>query len=83
MDIFDRAQDLAQAERDAALASHRLAHPAPRGDWRTASARRCTAECCGEPIPEARRRAIPGVQFCMECQSVFDRLERQRKRGHG
>lgn len=27
----------------------------------------CTA--CGEMIPEKRRKAIPGVIFCIECQS--------------
>ena len=26
-----------------------------------------------EPIPEARRRAIPGVRLCIECQSGRDR----------
>ncbi|MBY8976202.1 DksA/TraR family C4-type zinc finger protein [Rhodobacteraceae bacterium NNCM2] len=27
-------------------------------------------ECaeCGDPIPEARRRAVPGVKLCMDCQ---------------
>lgn len=29
---------------------------------------------CGEAIPEARRRAIPGVQYCVGCQS-----EREKK----
>lgn len=31
-------------------------------------------ECaeCGEPIPEARRRAIPGVKLCIECQGERD-----------
>lgn len=28
---------------------------------------------CGEPIPEARRRAVPGVQTCIACQSEIDR----------
>ena len=23
---------------------------------------------CGEPIPEARRQAIPGVRYCVKCQ---------------
>ena len=27
---------------------------------------------CGEPIPEARRRAVPGVRFCVPCQSERD-----------
>lgn len=28
---------------------------------------------CGEEIPEARRRALPGVRTCLMCQSVRDR----------
>ena len=37
--------------------------------------RESATECdeCGEPIPEARRRAISGVQLCVECQSGRDR----------
>ena len=27
---------------------------------------------CGEPIPEARRRAVPGARYCIACQSAFD-----------
>lgn len=36
------------------------------------------AECeeCGEPIPEARRAAVPGVRFCLACQ-----LERDKEDG--
>ena len=32
------------------------------------------AECeeCGEPIPEARRRAVPGVACCVSCQEARD-----------
>jgi phage/conjugal plasmid C-4 type zinc finger TraR family protein len=35
-------------------------------------------ECaeCGEPIPEARRRALPGVQLCIACQEVHDQQEK-------
>ncbi len=29
-------------------------------------------EECGEPIPEARRRALPGVRRCVACQSEAD-----------
>ena len=28
---------------------------------------------CGEEIPEARRRALPGVRTCVACQSARDR----------
>ncbi|ELX8380767.1 DksA/TraR family C4-type zinc finger protein [Providencia vermicola] len=27
---------------------------------------------CGEPIPIARRQALPGVQLCITCQNIFD-----------
>lgn len=28
---------------------------------------------CDEPIPEARRAAMPGVQLCVECQAERDK----------
>jgi phage/conjugal plasmid C-4 type zinc finger TraR family protein len=28
---------------------------------------------CGDAIPEARRRAIPGVRLCLTCQQAEDR----------
>jgi len=39
----------------------------PAGD----SAEEC--EDCGEPIPEKRRAALPGVQTCVACQSERDK----------
>ncbi|MCW4453681.1 DksA/TraR family C4-type zinc finger protein [Flavobacterium sp. MXW15] len=30
-------------------------------------------EECGAPIPEARRKAIPGVRLCVACQEAQDR----------
>ena len=38
----------------------------PRGE----SLKEC--EECGEPIPEARRKAIPGVRLCITCQQDID-----------
>ena len=32
---------------------------------------------CGEDIPEARRRALPGVRLCRECQEEADLLQRR------
>ena len=29
-------------------------------------------EACDEPIPEARRQAIPGVRLCVACQEAED-----------
>ena len=41
----------------------------PRGEGLTHCAQ-CDAE-----IPEARRKAIPGVRLCVGCQSEFERQE--------
>lgn len=38
----------------------------PEGESRTHCAE------CDEPIPEARRRAIPGVKLCLDCQTERD-----------
>jgi phage/conjugal plasmid C-4 type zinc finger TraR family protein len=32
-------------------------------------------EECGEPIPEARRKALPGVRMCVPCQSEADQAD--------
>lgn len=40
---------------------------------------------CGEPIPEARRQALPGVQHCVRCQTELEAhskaLELYNRRG--
>lgn len=33
---------------------------------------------CDEPIPEARRTALPGVTLCLDCQRERDAAFRQR-----
>jgi len=30
---------------------------------------------CGEPIPQARQQAVPGVQMCIDCQEIADRRQ--------
>ena len=32
-------------------------------------------EECGNAIPEARREAMPGVSFCVSCQSKIERYQ--------
>jgi len=32
-------------------------------------------ELCDQPIPEARRKAVPGVQLCVACQQEHDEDE--------
>ena len=67
-DVFDRAQEREEQMRQDALAKQtRKAQPAA-GD----SALICAM--CEEPIPEARRQAMPGVQTCIECQNDVERL---------
>ncbi len=41
----------------------------PQGE----SLERC--ESCDEPIPEARRQAMPGVRRCVGCQNEHDRAQ--------
>jgi len=40
------------------------------------SLERC--EDCDEPIPEARRKALPGVRCCVKCQRERDELDKQQ-----
>ena len=30
---------------------------------------------CGDTIPDARRKAMPGVHLCVECQSEFEKRQ--------
>ena len=32
-------------------------------------------EECGEDIPEARRKLVPGVQLCIHCQTKLERIK--------
>ena len=38
------------------------------------SLKRC--EECAAPIPEARRKAVPGVRLCVPCQEAHDREQK-------
>lgn len=48
-----------------ALASARARLPSGEG--------RGDCEECGEPIPQARRQALPGARTCVACQSSRDK----------
>lgn len=72
---MDEADHAAQAEaHDRALALAAFARQQPRGE--------SAAECvdCGEPIPERRRLAVPGVQTCVDCQGRRELRARVRER---
>jgi phage/conjugal plasmid C-4 type zinc finger TraR family protein len=60
-------QDQIDASVDDAVARARLA--LRKGESLT------HCEDCGEAIPEARRRVVPGVRRCLACQAETDRQE--------
>ena len=35
-------------------------------------------EECDAPIPSARRKAVPGVRFCINCQSIQEKQQKQQ-----
>lgn len=65
-DVQQQIDDSVQDELERARRS------IPRGE----SAHECDE--CGDPIPEARRQAVPGVRLCLACQA-----ERDRRQGPG
>jgi phage/conjugal plasmid C-4 type zinc finger TraR family protein len=65
MDQFDRAQELDARFREQAL----LQHTGTRG---TAVSRLICTDC-EEPIPAARREAVPGCHRCILCEEEFER----------
>lgn len=62
-------------EREDELRSDAIAEQRRRAglDGKTAADSSETCNACGEPIPEARRQAVPGVQTCIECQTLIER----------
>ncbi|MDN3578696.1 TraR/DksA C4-type zinc finger protein [Chitinimonas viridis] len=73
--LFDRASELEQETRDAAVAATLAGIRRPRP---TESALVCGH--CGEAIPEARRLAEPGCQLCVPCKSRSEKNPAQRRR---
>ncbi|MCL2345151.1 MAG: TraR/DksA C4-type zinc finger protein [Desulfobulbus sp.] len=67
-DEADRAGVREEEMRADALAAQARRAAAGRGET---SARRCAV--CAERIPAERRRALPGVQTCVECQAELER----------
>ena len=64
-DLIDMANELAEWQLDMAR-RRQLA----RTDALLAGEGAEDCEDCGEPIPEARRKALPGCRTCVDCQSV-------------
>lgn len=68
-DIYDRASDLEQAQRDDALSEQRTRAGLTGKTWMD-SARECRV--CDEPIPLKRRKAVPGCSTCIDCQNDLE-----------
>lgn len=66
-DVFDRASELEAQQREAALEEARYRR---RLEQSRPSAEECRV--CGERIPLARRKAVPGVQTCVHCQAELE-----------
>lgn len=71
MDVADDAQEREQHIRDLAL--REIARAQLRGE----SATHCQGWHCGEPIPEERRLALPGVQLCIDCAMIVEKKNRK------
>ena len=70
-DFIDLAQAREQEDRERHINSARS---------RPASPSRFLCEDCDAPIPEARRKAVPGVALCITCQEIAE-LKNKHVRG--
>lgn len=70
-DEIDRAQ-----ERHQEWLSDMLRNQARAAAKQQATASAVECEDCGDDIPDARRQALPGVQRCIHCQTIFERVNR-------
>lgn len=67
----DKGLRAEQFDTDLALLQHRQMHGI---DPNAESAEWC--EACDNEIPEARRKAVPGVTLCIECAREQERKEK-------
>lgn len=72
-DIFDRATENEEAAREDALAAQ-ARRAGLEGKTIADSATHCRV--CENPIPEGRRRAVPGVETYIDCQTDLEKALR-------
>lgn len=70
-DTFEE-QELAQIS---SLMENEAALRKAREEYDNKASKPSLEECkeCGEPIPEARRKAVPGVELCLECATLNEK----------
>lgn len=59
-----------QEQIDASVSDGVARARASLGQGESESRKECAE--CGESIPDARRRALPGVRLCIDCQADLD-----------
>ena len=69
-DVIDKAQEQQELTLRAQLS-------AQVGKSRQAGPSRHTCEECDEPIPEQRRRFLPGVALCVDCATRQEQRNRR------
>lgn len=74
-DIFDRATEQEELDRALAMAAQRR-RTGKDGKTIADSATDCLD--CDEPIPLLRREAVPGCQFCTDCQAQREKAFYER-----
>ncbi|HFP6242282.1 TPA: TraR/DksA family transcriptional regulator [Klebsiella pneumoniae] len=67
-ELIDQANELAELQREAAIAKCRINHNA-------VSATHCCD--CRLAIPELRRKYVPGVTQCIDCAEYTERKSKQ------
>lgn len=78
-DIADDALRTEEEVRNRALQAQQL-RAGLQGKTVEDSAKECSV--CDEPIPEARRVAVPGVQTCVACQADLEHVMKAHTRGY-
>lgn len=69
-EIIDQANELAERQREAAIAKYRINHNA------VSATHRCD---CGEENPERRRELVAGCQRCADCQDEFEKRGKHQR----
>lgn len=72
MDEVDQAQQINEQIQADALAAHRRRQGVSPHSSRFTPHGGTHCEVCDEPIPEARRAAMPGCTRCIDCQTILE-----------
>ena len=78
-DLIERANEHADMLLRHALEEQRLkralagGHLVDAAEWHVLRAAECEGTHCGEPIPNERRRLLPGVRLCTDCQARLEK----------